>query len=496
VKRRGLLPVLLRALTGLALTGCDTALPERANVLLITVDTLRPDRLSCYGYTGHRTPRIDALAAQGTLFEDAVSDAPWTTPSMSSVLTGVYPTLHGLRSTNAHRLAPEAITLAEILRERGYVTAAVIGSFPLHSLYGLDQGFDHYDDTFTRPIWIHPDHEPGDAPSVLPDTPEEGAFFSLETALNNSRRSDAEVADAAVAWLRQLRSEPFLLWVHYFGPHTRPDWRRSPAERDRQHLSRYDADVREVDAEIGRLLDELAAHGLDARTLVIFHADHGESLGENGLLGHGGLLNRASMNIPLILRLPGTIPAGSRISALVRNVDIFPTVLDVTGGAAGVELSGESLMPLARRGTFARWLDRGDDTRVAYMETFYPAHKGFAMKLQREDGSEEAVGFARRSVRKGRWRLERREPHPLYDVSPENQPDLSGGLAEQVRGEELYDLQDPAGESRNVIGEHPQPAAELGALLDAQRRSERDAAPRLELDAEERLRLKSLGYGD
>jgi arylsulfatase A-like enzyme len=485
----------LLTLAGLALAGCSAALPERANVLLITVDTLRPDRLSSYGYRRHQTPHIDGLAAAGALFEDAVSDAPWTTPSMASVLTGVYPTLHGLRSTNAHQLAPEGITLAEILRERGYATAAVVGSFPLHSLYGLDQGFDHYDDAFTRPIWIHPDHEPGDVPSALPERPEDRALFTLESALNNSRRSDAEVSDAAIAWLRDARSEPFLLWVHYFGPHSKPDWRRSRAEQDRQHLERYDPDVRQVDAEIGRLLAELDAHDLAASTLVVFHADHGESLGENGLLGHGGLLNEASMRIPLILRLPEAIPAGVRIRALVRNVDIFPTVLEVTGGAAQGERSGESLLPLARGGTLSRWLARGDP-RVAYMETFYPAHRGFAMKIRREDGSEEAVGFARRSVRRGRWRLERREPHPLYDVSPESQPQLSDALARQLRGEELYDLEAPAAEARSVIDAHPQLAAELGALLDAHRQRERDAAPRMELDAEERLRLESLGYGD
>jgi arylsulfatase A-like enzyme len=477
-------------------TGCSAVLPERVNVVLITVDTLRPDRLSCYGYQRHETPHIDRLAAEGALFEDAVSDAPWTTPSMTSVLTGVYPTRHGLRSTNAHRLAPEAVTLAEILRERGYATAAVIGSFPLDSLFGLDQGFDHYDDDFTRPIWLHPDHEPGEAPRALPGTPEERALFTLESALNNSRRSDAEVSDAAIAWLRDSRAEPFLLWVHYFGPHSRPDWTLSPAEQDRLHRERYDAGVREVDAEIGRLLDELDAQGLAARTLVVLHADHGESLGENGLLGHGGLLNEASMEVPLILRLPGAIPAGVRVRALVRNVDILPTVLDVAGGPAQLELSGRSLLPLARRGALARWLTPEEAPRVAYMETFYPAHKGFAMKLRGEDGTEQAVGFARRSVRRGRWRLERREPHPLYDVGPEGQPDLSGALGQQVRGEELYDLEDPAGEARNVIAAQPELVAELGALLDADRRRERDAAPRLELDAEERLRLRSLGYGD
>ena len=113
---------------------------------------MRADHLSAYGFSGHRTENIDAFAADGVLFERAVSDAPWTTASMSSVMTGTYPTRHGFKSTEVHTLRPDAIILAELLRARGYATAAVIGSYPLDSVYGLDQGFDHYDDAFTHPV--------------------------------------------------------------------------------------------------------------------------------------------------------------------------------------------------------------------------------------------------------------------------------------------------------------------------------------------------------
>ena len=129
-----------------ALAGCAPQPSGPPHVVLVTVDTLRPDRLSAYGFRGHATPGSDRLAAEGALFENAFADSPWTTPSMASVLTGTYPTQHGFKSTNAHRLAPENVTLAERLSEAGYTTAAIIGSFPLDAIYQLDQGFTHYDD--------------------------------------------------------------------------------------------------------------------------------------------------------------------------------------------------------------------------------------------------------------------------------------------------------------------------------------------------------------
>jgi arylsulfatase A-like enzyme len=490
VSRAGLVAPLAAALLG----ACSAPLPEHVDVLLVTVDTLRPDHLSCYGYTRQQTPHIDQLAAEGALFEQAVSDTPWTTPSMASVLTGQYPTRHGFRSTNANRLAPENETLAEILASRGYSTAAVVGSFPLDSIFQLDQGFARYDDDFTTPIWIFPDHPAKHVASEFRDTPEERALFTLEKAMADSRRSDAEVTDAALAQLERFGDAPFFLWVHYFGPHSKPDWRLSPEERDRRHVANYDPDVRTVDAQIGRLLAGLEAGGRAAHTLVVFHADHGESLGEDGYLGHGQLLNRASMHIPLILRLPGVIPAGVRVAPLVRNIDIFPTILALSGGPGRDPPAGRSLLPLARRGLLSRWLGTGEDERVAYMETFFPAHAGFAKKLPGPDGQEVAVGFSRRSVESGRWRLERREPQPLMDVSPDKQPQLTPQLRDAVRAEELYDLEAPGGELHDVSASHPEVVARLRALLDAEVAAERAAPPGQPLDPETRLRLKSLGY--
>ena len=481
----------------LCLSGCGGASPDRANVLLVTVDTLRPDRLSCYGYEAHQTPRIDRLAAQGALFENAFTDTPWTTPSMSSVMTGVYPTVHGFKSTNAHRLDPAQTTLAEVLSERGYASAAIVGSFPLDSIYQLDQGFASYDDRFTAPIWVYPDHEFEPLPSEFRESPEDQAMFALAKALNDSRREDREVTDAALAWLAEDRPGPFFLWVHYFGPHTKPDWTVPEGERDRRHLGGYDPDVRIVDTEIGRLIDTLDAAGLAESTLVVFHADHGESLGEQGYLGHGAMLNDASMRVPLILRLPGTLARGVRVTSLVRNVDIFPTVLEVTGGPAEVDLSGRSLLPLARRGPGGWWSRRmaGDD-RVAYMETFYPAHRAFARVVPLADGREGRLGLVRRAVRDDRFKLVRTEPHALLDASEGALPEIPASIRRSAQREELFDLASPEGEGADVAARHPQVLAELRAELERHRSMERPLERPAPIDEKTRLRLESLGYGE
>jgi len=487
------------AALALLLCACGSQEPSPTNVLLVTVDTLRADHLSAYGHAEHVTPNIDRLAAQGTLFEQAFADTPWTTPSMSSVLTGTYPTRHGFRSTNAHRLAASQHTLAEMLKERGYQTAAIIGSFPLDSIYGLDQGFDLYDDHFTRPIWNYPGHEPTPLPSEFREDPHEQAMFAMVKAMSDSRRSDAEVSDAAIGWLTTQRKPPFFLWVHYFGPHSKPDWSIPEDERLSVELSRYEPDVLTNDREVGRLLDALDASGDAGDTLVVFHADHGESLGEQHYVGHGLLLNDATMRIPLILRLPGRIAAGRRVAQLVRNVDILPTVLDAVGAPLPDDASGRSLLPLASGADAApAATDAGptaDEEPVAYMETFYPAHQGFAKPVKLPDGSERKIGLIRRSVRSGPWQLIRSEPYPLLDVSDDDWSDVPVELLYSMWSEVLVDTREGGEDLRDHSRDQPEIAARLRAALDAELARDAGAAPRFHLDDESKLRLKSLGYG-
>jgi arylsulfatase A-like enzyme len=481
--------------------GCGSGPEHRPNVLLITVDTLRADRLGAYGYDRIQTPNIDRLAAEGALFEYAVSDTPWTTPSMSSVMTGTYATVHGFKSTNANRLARENVTLAEILAEAGYATAAIVGSFPLDAVFQLDQGFDRYDDEFTTPIWSMPGHEFEHIESEFFESPDEQRFFILSKALNDSRREDAEVTDAALAWLSEERSEPFFLWVHYFGPHEKPDWRVAEERRERRRIGMYDPDTEVTDREVGRLLGGFAAHGLTDDTFIVFHADHGESLGENGLIGHGQLLNDASMRIPLILRHPATVAGGLRVSQLARNVDILPTVLDAVGIASDPELSGESLLPrvgsAAARG-FAAVRERFGGEPVAYMESYYPAHVAFATPVTLSDGRKSKVGLIRRGLQTRDWKYVRSDPHPIIDVEPGSLPDVPEELAATLVHEELYDLEARLGEQRNVARQNPGVVEEMRVLFQRHVEAEPGDVPSApaEMDPEMKLRLKSLGYGE
>jgi arylsulfatase A-like enzyme len=485
------------AFFALAGAGCsDAPAPAARNALIVTIDTLRADRVSAFGASPVETPHLDRLAAQGAFFANAFADVPWTTPSMSSVMTGLYANRHGLKSPITNRLGLEQVTLAERLRSHGFATGAVIGSFPLDSIYQLDQGFEFYDDAFTTPIHIYPNHEFTRVPSVFSDDPDSQRLFVLSKSLNDGRRTDAEVSDVAIRWLRERGSGRFFLWVHYFGPHAKLDWRIPEARRELVHLAQYEPDVEVVDREVGRLLDTLDELGLAEQTLVVLHADHGESLGENGYVGHGLLLNEATLRIPLILRLPGRIAPGQRIEAQAENVDIFPSVLDALGLPIPQDLSGQSLLPRTR-GAPARGLQQDDpDGRVTYIETYFPAHIAFATLVKLPGGEVGKQGVIRRGVRTARWKLVRSEPHELIDVGPGEQSTVPGPMRERLRTETLLDLEAPNGDAHDVSAQHPEVARRLRARLDAWIEQEAQAsdAPRIELDEETRARLESLGY--
>jgi arylsulfatase A-like enzyme len=501
MSRRRIFAPLLVAIVALGAPACREDPEAHPNVLLITVDTLRPDRLGAYGYDRIRTPNIDRLAAEGALFENVITDTPWTTPSMSSVMTGTYATVHGFKSTNANRLAQENVTLAEVLGKAGYTTAAVVGSFPLDAVFQLDQGFDRYDDDFTTPIWVMPGHEFEHIESEFFESPDRQRFFILSKALNDSRREDAEVTDAALAWLSEERVEPFFLWVHYFGPHEKPDWTVAEERRELRRLGMYDPDTEVADREVGRLVEAVDALGLAENTLVVFHSDHGESLGEHGLVGHGQLLNDATMRIPLIMRYPARIERGVRVSRLTRNVDVFPTVLDVVGIASERELSGESLLPLVGSSAARGWAalrERFRGERVAYMETYYPAHVAFATPLTLPDGKKLKVGLIRRGVQTRDWKYVKSEPYPLLDVAPGSLPEVPDELKASLVREELYHLAGPSGEKLNVVRKHPEVVEEMRALFEGHLEAERGVVPSVpaDVDPEMKLRLKSLGYGE
>jgi len=217
------------------------------NLVLITIDTLRADRLACYGYAKIETPRLDALAARGVLFENAVAQTPLTPPSHASIFTGQNPNVHGVRNTGGFVLQSSALTLAEILQQQGWDTAAFIGASVLKKLFGFNQGFGLYDDQMPRP----------DKTRQTREYPE---------------RPAGEVVDRAIEWLNAQSGRPFFLWVHVFDPHLPYE---PPAPFDVQYKGRpYDGEVAYTDRELGRLFDALGKKTPQS-TLIAVLSDHG-----------------------------------------------------------------------------------------------------------------------------------------------------------------------------------------------------------------------------
>ncbi|MBN2206849.1 MAG: sulfatase, partial [Candidatus Aminicenantes bacterium] len=333
------------ALAACALFGLPTSAPAKAkprwNVLLVTIDTLRTDRLSCYGFDHVRTENVDRLAARGTIFSRAFAHTPTTLPSHANIMVGATPLTHGVHDNSGFVVRPEMLTLAEHLKAEGYATAAFVGAYPLDSRFGLDQGFDLYDDDFGS------QSARGDA-------------FYVE-------RSAEAVVGRAMGWLKAAPASPWFVWVHCFDPH---EPYRPPAPYDRSFAqSPYDGEVAYVDAALGALFSWLEETGLAGRTLVVLTADHGESLGEHGEATHAYFAYNATIWVPLIVLSPGGRPG--RSDAGVAHMDIFPTVCDALGVKPPRGLPGLSLMPAVRGKAFPE--------RSLYFESLYPYYsRGWA----------------------------------------------------------------------------------------------------------------------
>ena len=276
---------------------------SRPNVLLVTIDTLRADHLGAYGDGNAETPNLDALAASGLKFEHAVSAVPLTLPSHSTILSGLLPPHHGLRDNGAGKFPADRATLATRFSASGYRTGAFVGSFVLDHRFGLNRGFDAYDDEVNRD----------------PASP-----ASLE-----AERPGSAVVDRALGWLARDDARPFFAWVHLYDAHAPYNPPEPFASRFRD--SPYDGEIASVDFQVGRLLSRLREKGLSKRTLVVVAADHGEALGEHGELTHGFLLYEPTIRVPLLFSWPGTLPPGRSLSTPVSLADLAPTVAALAG---------------------------------------------------------------------------------------------------------------------------------------------------------------------
>ena len=283
-------------------------------MVLVTIDTLRADRVGVYGGDSAVTPNLDRLARRGVTFVDATAHAPLTAPSHGSILTGQYPTRHGLRDNGGFTLSPGSRTLAERLRAQGYHTAAFVASYVLNRSTGLDRGFETYNDRFDTA-----------APHL---------------SLPSVQRRGPEVARDVVTWLATA-PHPFFLWVHVYDPHAPYD--PPPAFAARVRGKPYEGEIATSDWAIGEVLHSVERKS--SNTLVIVTADHGESLGEHGESEHGIFLYDATLRVPLIMA--GTaVPSGRQVSQQVRHVDILPTILDWVRIPPPSDVDGVSLKPL------------------------------------------------------------------------------------------------------------------------------------------------------
>ena len=373
------------------------------NVVLITMDTTRADRLGCYGYDGVSTPNIDRVANRGTLFTRAFATAPITGPSHASILSGTYPPFHQVRD-NAVSAVPEEIPwMPEIFRSQGYLTAGIVAAYPVKAAFGFGRGFDYFSDVMEAP--------PG---SVF--------ITNLHTVGVASRKGEV-VAKEFELWLERRADGPFFAWVHFYDPHW--PWEAGAGFADIYPEEPYDAEIAYMDDSIGTVLDALADAGLEDDTAVVLVADHGESLMDHGELTHALLVYNATIRVPLVVSIPW-IEHVSTVSEPVSTVDILPTVLDVLGldpGPTGEAIQGQSLRPLLGGQSAAA----GTADRALYFETFYPYfHYGWGVLT---------------GIVEGGWKYIKGPDDELYDLtidfaekSPVDEPDTRRRMADRLAG--------------------------------------------------------------
>jgi arylsulfatase A-like enzyme/predicted Zn-dependent protease len=310
------------------------------NFILITVDTLRADRLGCYGFPRIDTPAVDAFAGRGVKFENCIAQTPLTLPSHTSLFTGTQPFFHGVRDNGGFIVPGELKTLAEVFKDNGYTTAAFVGAYVLDSKWGLAQGFDHYFDRFDL------------------------SRFE-KVSLSSVQRPANEVMDEALKWLEKSRGMKFFTWIHLYDPHT--PYEPPPEFASRYPKNPYLGEIAFADSELNRLWHWLNGVGLVENTFLILTSDHGESLGEHQEATHGFFVYQEALHVPLIFVTPFEEICGLSCSGVVSLIDVMPTVLDMAGFAAPAEVQGRSLLP--------SFFDPSRETgRFAYAETFYPRY--------------------------------------------------------------------------------------------------------------------------
>jgi arylsulfatase A-like enzyme len=443
------------------------AAPGKPNVVLIVVDTLRADRLGCYGYAGARTPRIDALALEGIRYENGFAQASWTRPSFATIFSSLYPSSHGA----AHKadILPDRVdTLAELLQRAGYHTVGFANNANISPAFNFQQGFDDYQ-------YLAPDHffwagEPAAQLALYSGLRlVRERFLARSVHVRNYYQPAEEVTARVRRWLGSPAAarRPFFLFVHYMDPHdpyfvhpyngegyARVANPNPPASVAEKYSRLYDGEIAHLDEHLGALLNDLKTRGLYEQSLIVFTADHGEEFQEHGGWWHGTTLYDEQIRIPLLVK-PAGAPAGNArmVEELASSIDVAPTILAAAGVDRPLVLQGH-VLPLDGRPAPAR-------------ESVF--------------AEEDLEGNVLQAVRSRAWKFISANPGNPRGLPPE----------------QLFDLPAAPGEKRDVLRDRPEQAeimraARGNALLQA--RAHAGAAEQGKMDAATLERLKALGY--
>jgi len=355
------------------------------NYILITVDTLRADRVGCYGFPGVETPTMDMFARRGVKFDQCIAVTPLTLPSHTSLLTGTYPTFHGVRDNGGFLVPQEMATLAELMQQNGYRTSAYVAAYVLDSKWGLDQGFEEYFDNFDLSKY-------------------------KTISLGNVQRPGNEVIDEVLPWLEKHQNEKFFTWIHLYDPHTPYE---PPAPYDQKYPAQpYLGEIAYTDSQLARLWAFLEEKDLVDNTVLVFASDHGESLGEHHESAHGFFIYQEGVHVPLIFVTPFEQTFGISQPQPVSLVDVMPTILDLADIPIPSQIQGHSLLPLFRN-------EENGVNSIAYSETFYPRfHYGWSEL---------------KSLQDSRYKLIMAPDLELYDLR--NDPDEAYNLVDSLAAE-------------------------------------------------------------
>ena len=321
------------------------------NVILIVIDALRADHLSCYGYERDTSPSLDTFAARGVLFKNCYTQSSWTKPSVASILTSLYPDRHGT-TLHAQALPGELVTLAEILHDEGYLTYGFVANPNLKRIFNFNQGFVYFDDYLMRDKLYY---------GVLRELRRKPPYLLkiFKNHFDTHVRDNARLANRRIfPWLEKYKSENIFMYIHYMDPHS-PFTPPAPynemfpyIEGDKNSItvSLYDGEICFVDAQIGKLIEKLKSLKIYDKTLIIVTSDHGQAFGEHGDYGHGSTIYQDQLKVPLVVKCPSNFSGAPVIDESVRSIDIVPTILDVLRISSAVPLEGNSLLPLMKTG--------------------------------------------------------------------------------------------------------------------------------------------------